>query len=167
MSEIDGLPAHVLLIHAVVVLLPLAGLAVVLHAAWPTARRRLGIVTPLLALVALVLVPLTTSAGEWLEDRVGHTPSVERHAELGDQLLPFAAGLFVVAVLVWALGRYQDGASVPLVAGASGQPRTAASWMVPVATAVSVVVAALTVIWLYRIGDSGATAVWGPLTGKS
>lgn len=164
MNEINGLPAHVLLIHAVVVLLPLAALATVLHAVWPTARRRLGIVTPALAGVALVLVPITTNAGQWLEntgvDGGRQNPTIVNHASLGRQLLPFAAVLFLVAVAVWALGRYQDGASVPLLAPATGSPRSAAGWMVPAAVVVAAAAGLLTVIWLYRIGDSGAKAAW-------
>jgi hypothetical protein len=63
-TEIHGLPAHVLLVHAVVVLIPLSALLVVLSAAWPAARRRIGVASPLLALVNLALVPVTTHAGE-------------------------------------------------------------------------------------------------------
>ena len=93
-----GLPTHAIVVHATVVLLPLAALAVLLHAFWPAARRRLGIVTPLLAGGALVLVPVSTQSGENLEDAVGRTELVERHAELADGMLPWAIGLFVAAV---------------------------------------------------------------------
>ena len=55
-ETVFGLPTHAIVVHATVVLLPLAALVVLLHAFWPAARRRLGIVTPLLAGVALVLV---------------------------------------------------------------------------------------------------------------
>jgi hypothetical protein len=40
-TTIGGLPAHILLVHAVVVLVPLAALLVVLVTAWPAARARL------------------------------------------------------------------------------------------------------------------------------
>ena len=40
MSTVNGLPAHVLLVHAVVVLVPLTSLLLVLVAVWPAARRR-------------------------------------------------------------------------------------------------------------------------------
>jgi len=58
-EEINGLPAHVLLVHAVVIVIPLAALLTVLSALWPAARRRLGIVTPIVALIALILVPVS------------------------------------------------------------------------------------------------------------
>jgi len=107
MTTINGLPAHALLVHAVVVLLPLAALAVVLHAVWPEARRRLGIVTPLLCLAVLVLVPLTTNAGEDLEKALGGSnPLIDRHAELADQLLPWTIALAVAGVGQWVIGRW-------------------------------------------------------------
>lgn len=88
MSLVNGLPAHILLVHFVVVLVPLTALALVVCAIRPTAAQRLGIVLPLLALATLLSVPLTTSAGEWLEQHVGSNALVRRHAELGDGMLP-------------------------------------------------------------------------------
>ena len=114
MTEISGLPAHILLIHLVVIGIPLAALLTVLSAVWPAARRRLGIVTPIVALGALIMVPITTNAGEWLQARVyqGFTnPLIVRHAELGDQLLPWAIGLFLLGALAWGL---------PVLAGRPG-----------------------------------------------
>ena len=49
-GEFQGSALHVLLVHAVIVLIPLAALLTVLSAVWPAARRRLGIITPLAAL---------------------------------------------------------------------------------------------------------------------
>jgi len=146
MSTINGLPAHPLLVHAVVVLLPLAALAVVLHAVWPAARRRLGMVTPLLCLASLVLVPITTHAGEKLEHTMGGTNELlERHAELGDQVLPWAIALTVVGLAQWALGRWSP--MGPVV-------------RIPVGL-VSVAVAVVATVVLVRAGDAGAQAVWG------
>jgi hypothetical protein len=66
MSTINGLPAHILLVHAIVVLLPLSALLLVLSAGWERARRRLAGANALLAVLVVVLVPVTTNAGEWL-----------------------------------------------------------------------------------------------------
>ena len=41
MTTINGIPAHALLIHAIVVLAPLVALLEILCAFWPAARRRL------------------------------------------------------------------------------------------------------------------------------
>ena len=82
-ESVLGLPTHAILVHATVVLLPLAALAVLLHAFWPTARHRLGVVTPLLAGAALVLVPLSTASGEDLDADVGRTELRVEFAGIG------------------------------------------------------------------------------------
>jgi hypothetical protein len=149
-ETVFGLPTHAIVVHATVVLLPLAALAVLLHAFWPVARRRLGIVTPLLAGVALVLVPLSTQSGESLERSVGHNALVERHAELADGMLPWAIGLFVVAVGLWLLARRRE-----RTAGV-GEPR----WVALVASVLAGVAVAGTVQQIVRVGHAGAQATW-------
>ncbi|MCF4136294.1 hypothetical protein L1856_04490 [Streptomyces sp. Tue 6430] len=42
LSLVNGLPAHVLFVHFVIVLVPLSALAVVAGAIWPGAARRMG-----------------------------------------------------------------------------------------------------------------------------
>ncbi len=169
-DEISGLPAHVLLVHAVVVLVPLAALALVLAALWPAFRRRAGIVVPLLALIALAMVPVTTDAGEWLERRVPRSHLIHEHTELGDTLLPWAIGLFVLAAGVWVLYRWsrspfaerRPGDSQQDEAGQTTEPTRPRGL-----TALRVVVAVLAlavsvgaVVQTYRIGESGARAAW-------
>ena len=73
MTTLGGLPAHVLLVHAVVVLVPLSALLVLLVGVWPAARRRWAVPAAVLAVVAAVAVPLATESGEWLEHRVEST----------------------------------------------------------------------------------------------
>ena len=170
-EKIHGLPAHVLLVHAVVVLLPLAALLLVASAAWPAARRRIGIVGPVLSLIVLVLVPVTTSAGHWLRDRLDPertNAAIEHHADLGGGLLPWAIGLFLVSTGVWLLARRYDsagGLDVP-AAGRAGRRRGDQAghvlpvWVTAAVVAVSVAIAAGAIIEVIRIGDSGAQAVW-------
>ena len=86
--QINGLPLHPLLVHAVVVLLPLAALMLILGSVWPAARRTFGILTPIIALASLIAVPLTTQAGEALERKTEPSAILEKHTELGDHLLP-------------------------------------------------------------------------------
>ncbi|MGW1272231.1 DUF2231 domain-containing protein [Streptomyces sp. NPDC002491] len=154
MSLVNGLPAHILLVHFVVVLVPLTALALVVCAIRPRAAQRTGIVLPLFALVTLVSVPLATEAGEWLEEHVPSNALVRRHAELGDGLLPWAGGLFVLTVVVWWAARRA------VASGASrGTRRSAAPLRVAIAV-LSLVVSAGAVVDVYRIGDSGAKAAW-------
>jgi predicted membrane protein len=178
--EVSGLPAHILLVHFTIVVLPAAAAATVASAAWPTARRRLGVVTPLLALLALIFVPITVSAGEWLYDRVNHTPLINKHEALAHGLLPWAIGLAVVAVIEYAWFRYASPTSSPAVvtrdgaagsgnSGSSGnsghrsaaKPAMTASPVVTViATVLALAVGAGCVVQVYRIGESGSRAVW-------
>ncbi|MCX2931243.1 hypothetical protein ORI20_13220 [Mycobacterium sp. CVI_P3] len=149
MSTFNGLPVHALLVHFIVVLAPLTAVLAILCAVWPAARQRLVWLVAALSLVTAVLTPLTTEAGEWLEHRVGRTPAVRTHAELGETMLYFSAALVIAAVLLVV---------VHLRAGRGRALSSALS----VAIAVFVVVTAIaTIVQVYRIGDSGAKATWG------
>jgi VanZ family protein len=151
LSVINGLPAHVLLVHLIVVLAPLTALLAIISAVWPAARRRLAWLVLALAVVVMVVTPLTTEAGEWLEQRVGSSPALEAHAELGDTMLYFSIALLVAAILLAGLHwRESRGATVNTV--------------VAVVIAALVVVASVaTTVQVYRIGDSGARSAWGDL----
>ena len=100
LDTIGGIPLHPLIVHAVVVLVPLASLLLLLAAVSPRIRHWAGILTPITATLALVMVPLATQSGEALEKRVGAGPTLEEHTELGDSLLYF---VLVLAILAWAL----------------------------------------------------------------
>jgi hypothetical protein len=156
-ETVFGLPTHALLVHATVVLVPLAALAVLLHAFWPEARRRLGIVTPLLAGIALVLTPLSTDSGEVLEHQVPHSDLIERHAQLADGLLPWTIGLFVVAVALWLLDRRR----------ARGRSAGVPRWLPIVAGVLALVAVVGVVQQVVRIGHAGAQATWSDVVTSS
>lgn len=162
MSLVNGLPAHILLVHFVIVLVPLTALALVVGAVRPTVARRMGIALPLLALVTLLSVPLATEAGEWLERHVDSDALVRRHAQLGDGLLPWAAGLFALAVVVWWTARRSAASASPSapVSRASSGARWSAAPVRIAAVVLSLVVAVGAAVDVYRIGDSGAKAAW-------
>lgn len=156
--DVAGLPLHPLIVHAVVVLTPLTVLALLLGTFWPAARRRLGIVTPLAALVVLVLVPITVNAGLALAEAIGPVPAVERHRQLGEMLLPWAIALFGITAAQWAWYRWGDARVRERSPGAAR-----ATAIVIGAAAVIVGIGATAMIVL--IGDSGARAVWGGIVG--
>lgn len=155
MNEINGLPAHILIVHFVVVGVPLAALLTVLSACWPAARRRLGIVTPIVAALALISVPVATNAGEWLQHHLmgfASNPLAQRHAELGDDLLVWVIGMFAAAALAWGL---------PVLGGRSG----ALEWLggMPVRVVIAVLAvgfAAVSVVQTVRIGEAGSKATY-------
>ena len=156
--EITGLPMHPLLVHAVVVLAPLTALALILGSVWPAARRRLGIVTPLAALLLVVLVPVTVAAGQALSEVVGPTPAIDTHGGLGRMLLPWVVAMLVVAAAQWAWFRWG--------AREAAEPNGRRGRAVPIVLAVlAIAVGTGTTVMVALIGDSGARAVWGGILG--
>ncbi|WP_371402639.1 hypothetical protein OHA10_32720 [Kribbella sp. NBC_00662] len=163
MQTVNGLPAHVLLVHAVVVLLPLSAALLALTAVWPAARRRLAGPNAILSVLVVVLVPITTSAGEWLEHRVAPNPLVQRHAELGDTAIYAAVGVATLAVVLWWRQRESTGRS--LVQRNFLAPTSNA--LTAALTVVAVLVAGVAVYDVVRIGDSGAKASWNNWAARS
>jgi hypothetical protein len=141
--EVDGLPVHVLVVHAVVVLVPLTSVALVLAALWPAARRRVSYGLPAAGAVCLALVPVTTASGRWLADRTPADPLLGAHVQLGPTLLPWVVGLALASVAVY-------------VADRRTLPRAAQVVLVAAAVVVAVGATATT----YRVGESGARSVW-------
>ena len=107
-AEVAGVPLHPLVVHAVVVLLPLAATGVLLMAVVPSWRGRYGSLVAVTALVGTALVPVATMSGEELEETVPATDALERHTELGESILAGAVPLLVVAFLLWWIGRRAD-----------------------------------------------------------
>lgn len=157
MQTVNGLPAHVLLVHAIVVLLPLSAALLALTALWPAARRRLAGPNLVLSLLVVVMVPITTSAGEWLEHRLTPNPLIHKHTELGDTAIYAAIGVALLALLVWWRQREDTGRSLVktrnFLAPSSGA-------LTATLTVVAVLVAGAAVYDVVRIGDSGAKASW-------
>lgn len=153
--EVNGLPLHVLLVHFVVVLVPLTAVATVLVPIWPAARRRLGIVVPLLALFDLILLPIVMLAGQWFQARVPSTPLILQHAALGMTLWPWVVALFVFTVLQWGWFFFVDRPGSPR------RPSATVRRVVIVALAViALALAVATIVDVTLIGEAGARAIW-------
>ena len=156
MSTFNGLPAHILLNHFIVVLGPLTAILAILCAVWPAARRRLIWMVLLLAVGTLILTPLTTTAGVWLSARVGPpTPVLTNHEQLGSTLIWVIAALVgAVAVLAVVHLRQEHGHAVKF------------TWHAVVGVLV-IAAAVTTLVQTYRVGDSGARAAWGNITSSA
>lgn len=151
---ISGIPLHPLVVHAVVVLVPLAVLGTLTIALWPAARRRYGWLVVVLTAVATACIPIATSSGEQLERRLVSTELIRRHTHLGGQLLVFVVGLLVVTTaLVWIDHRHRR--DVP-GAAQNGPPAAITIVLVVLVVALGIVSG----VQVVRIGDSGARAVW-------
>jgi len=151
MDIVSGMPAHALLLHFVLVLVPLTALLEIVCGVWPAARRgQLLWLTLLLAAVTMVLTPITINAGQWLYDqRTGATPILNEHAERGSLMIYFSAALLVVALALVALR---------VAERRSGGRHLAAHIIVAI---VVLTVGISSMIQIYRVGDAGARSVWG------
>ncbi len=153
MTTFAGLPAHALLVHAIVVLTPLTAVLGILCAFWPAARRRFVWLVLALAAVNLVLTPLTVKAGEWLYDRASaHSPILETHQERGETMIYFSIALLVMAIAV---------AVLHVLSNRSEKPHTAAAIVVAV---LALAVGVSSIVGVARIGHSGTESKWGIIT---
>lgn len=174
-DTINGLPLHPLVVHAVVVLLPLAALGVIALAVRPAWRARFGWLVVAGALLATAAIPVAAESGESLEKRVGDPG---RHAQLGDTLIWFAIPLLLVSVaLVWLDRRARNldadasgaggGGSHPAVPPGAARtavlavPLTRRSGLNVAVAVLAVLIAISNVVQVFLVGESGAKAVWG------
>lgn len=151
-DTIFGLPMHPLVVHATVVIVPAAALSVALAAFWPRFRAWAGFLPLLLSVAGLVLVPVSTSSGEALEENVAETALLEKHAELGEGLLVWVIVLVVAAAALFYIHR-RERASEDSSSGL-GKGVMAAAMVVALVGVVG------TTVQVARIGHSGAKAAW-------
>ncbi|HEY7054716.1 MAG TPA: DUF2231 domain-containing protein [Mycobacterium sp.] len=150
MTVINGLPAHVLFVHFLVVLAPLTAVSEILCAVWPAARRRLVWPVVVLATATMALTPLTTHAGQWLFNlRRNPSPVLREHAERGETMIYFSATLLAVALVF---------AAVHVLEQRSAEHRPALRAAIAI---VAVAVGVSVIVQVYRIGDIGSQSVWG------
>jgi hypothetical protein len=171
-EEIDGLPLHPLVVHAVVVLVPLTALVAVLFLV-PRFRRSLRWPMVLLAAAALASTFVARESGQNFEEWAvpPDTPSsplseaIERHEELANQLWYI---VIAFAIVVWVAAyvlRPADEVGPFPGSGAddSEEASTTLDTTVRVVVAVLVVVgAAAAGVQTYRTGEQGSRAVWNP-----
>ncbi len=146
LDTVFGLPTHTILVHAVVVLVPVAALATIAVAMYPRWRTRFAGWLVLVNAATVVLTWITREAGKKLFerlDRVGGAEVAEHHRALGLQLIWFVLVPFALSVLTWLVSRRR-------VTGP-------ASAVVALLTAVA---AAVVVYEVIRVGHSGTEAVW-------
>ena len=150
MDVINGLPAHPLFLHFIVVLVPLTAVLEIVCGLWRPARRRLVWLVLILALVTMVLTPITINAGEWLYNlRRAPSPILREHADRGELMIYFSAALLVIAILLAVLHSLDR---------RSEKRRVAGNVIVAI---LAVVVGISSMVQVYRVGDAGSQSVWG------
>jgi hypothetical protein len=149
MWEINGLPLHPLVVHAAVVLGPLAALAAVAYVGLPKHRdllRWVALVTVLLATASIWAAYLTGnnffSHGNFDHFSQKIQDRINTHQSYARTLRWITSGFAAVTVLAtWLHSR-------------EGATRMVLGLLV-------VVGAVLTLIWVALTGEAGARAVWG------
>ncbi|WP_446218196.1 DUF2231 domain-containing protein [Micromonospora sp. IBHARD004] len=156
--EVNGLPGHVLVIHAVVVLVPLLALLSVGYGVLPSWRSRFGWAVAVLAVLTPIVTFVATESGEALEEVLrsrGYPPEslqkIQEHSEYGETLLWLTIGLAVAALVLL------------LVTSGLERVRVLPSWLVWVLTGGVVVLAVFALVYVYLTGDSGARMVWSDI----
>ncbi len=146
--NVFGIPAHPLVVHAAVVLVPLAALGALALLLAPRWRRRYGWLAAGFAVAGFAAALAAKLSGEaFAADRgLGGTPRIAAHEAWGNWA-PWPALLLAVGMvaLVWLTAR-------------EAPRRGAAVWAAGVVTAVGAVASLVVVI---VTGHLGATAVWG------
>ncbi|MFT6973324.1 MAG: flagellar basal body-associated protein FliL [Pontimonas sp.] len=137
-----GLPLHPLIIHIVIVMLPLAALAMIVVMVFPRLRKPYLPVALGASVIATASAYVAAQSGKALQERVGW-PGV--HAELGDIVFPLTA-LFTLASIVWAV--------------ISRPKKPAAVWITHVVAVAVVSLAVAAITFLVLAGHSGAKAAW-------
>ncbi|OZM83490.1 DUF2231 domain-containing protein [Pseudonocardia sp. MH-G8] len=158
MWVIDGIPLHPLVVHAVVVLLPLAALGAVVIAVRRSWRRALGVPVLLVALAGVAAVPMATTTGTQLWTALGgHNPLIDVHAQRASWVLPVA----LIFLLLLAGAVLTELATARAEAGLHA--RTTTATRARVATGLSVLAAlaglAVTAVVVW-VGHAGSVVVW-------
>lgn len=163
--EINGLPAHVLVVHAAVVFVPLAAMAALVYAVMPRWRWATRMPTVGLGAVALGTVVAAYFSGRNFKDRFAKNDfellpaaqdALDRHAERAQVLLWLTIVFFVVALLAaWALG---GPSGLKSERGARGRHDPLIEWSV---LGMVVVLALAEILMTIAVGDAGAESVWG------
>ena len=140
----DGLPVHILVIHAVVVLVPLMFLVTLAFTVRPAWRRGLpwAILGNVAATGAAVVAKMS---GENLQKRLSAQAGsiiAKDHGERGDVLWLFALALLLASIAAFLLVRPESPALTAL------------------AIALVVICGAGATYWTVLTGDSGSRAVW-------
>jgi uncharacterized membrane protein len=158
-EEFMGIPAHPLLVHAAIVLVPLLILVGLGYALVPALRTHLWWAALLLAVAAPGAALLAKLAGDAFRARLVRNDmaspeglvAIDEHRTFGTNLVYAAAALGVLVIVLVLLSR-------------SRNPGTPAKSFTPVTIALTVAVLAASGAagwYVFQAGDSGARMVWG------
>jgi hypothetical protein len=148
-DDILGIPLHPLVVHAVVVLMPLAAVGTIAIAVVPKWRDIYGWLVLGITTIVFATVPIATRSGARLRDSLTLggpvAEKVRDHQAYGDRMIYAAAGLWLLLVVMLLLHRTgRRGGLMVLVAG------------------LAIVAALAALVLVVLTGHSGSDAVWNP-----
>jgi glucan phosphoethanolaminetransferase (alkaline phosphatase superfamily) len=152
-DKIFGLPVHILVVHAVVVLVPLCAIGAVLMLVSRTWRERLRWPEVVLLTVAAGSAFVAKQSGEALKDHLGSftNASLDRHVTLGTKA-PWIVLAFWALTVAWlVLDARRSRPDGPAVSETT----------VRVLGILAVVAAAGATTWIVLTGDAGSRSLWG------
>jgi uncharacterized membrane protein len=145
-AKLFGLPAHPLLVHIPIVLIPLVGVGAVAMAVSRPVRQRIGWIVVALAGVAVVGVQLAMGSGEALQESVRRSQALSRHVSLAEGMRPLALLLLAAVLGLMVADRYAK------------SPRR--GQILATAAVLTVLTAGVANVWIVRLGHNGAKATW-------
>lgn len=161
-EELWGVPAHPLLVHFPIVLIPILAVGAVVMAARPMWRQRFNWLLSGACATAAVSAFVAARSGESFKEAL--QPSLgsvaDRHAELGNQTALLAVLFLVGAVLVTALDRWY------LTRRPLSESREAdvgpvlASRVTACIAMVTAIIGVVAAVWVIRTGHEGARISW-------
>ncbi|MFC7528024.1 DUF2231 domain-containing protein [Actinoplanes sp. GCM10030250] len=154
-DQVNGLPVHILVLHAAVIFVPLLVLGSIVYAFVAPWRPKIGWAVGLLAVVAPGAALITKLSGTELYNRLISEERVspagrailDQHMGYGDRTTWFAIALGVVTLILVAL-TWRNPRALPRIADLAF-------------AVVVLVLGGLAAYYVFQTGDSGATAVWG------
>ena len=154
-DQVNGLPVHALVLHAAVIFVPLLALGAIVYALVAKWRAKIGWAVGLLAIVAPVSALVAMLSGNELFDRLiaekrvsgAGAEIISDHQGYGQLTFFFSLALGVVTLIMLFVTLRRAG-SLP-------KPADIGLGVVMIA------LAAVSGYFVFKTGDSGATAVWG------
>jgi uncharacterized membrane protein len=158
MDELFGTPAHPLLVHIPVVLLPLSAVVTIVMAVKPRLRHRLSWVLFGSTLVTAAVTYWATQAGYRLRNALQPAlgTKADRHLELGNQTATLATIFFVGAACMVVMDRWYLPRAAKRSESLSRRDARSAVVLASLVALVGVVAA----VWAIRTGHEGARITW-------
>jgi hypothetical protein len=155
-----GLPAHPLLLHIPVILVPILGLTLLLAAIRPAFFERYALAIGAFTVVTLAATILTVGAGKAFRDDRGMEGGGEahrlaEHADAGETLRLVMVALTAVVLVAVLLSQAEPGSRLGFLSGLAGS-----SGIRLALRGLFVVGAAAAIFFVIRTGHLGAQLTW-------